>query len=142
MKPTKLSAILILMLLFSVAFTACGGSNSPDGAVISFFKAIEKGDVDGFLSHLPPEMTAMSKEFYDSEAAFKRDMGQMLSEMNRGMEQDLGSNWSRNISATTIEEDGDWARVEVTITIDGQTETDRIEMVKTDGKWRILDFWF
>lgn len=155
MKTLALSSVILLAV-----FLACGGNENPGDAVTEMFEAIQAGNGEravSFMSSsaldemeiqletikLDPEMSAqqLSSMGIELDADKIPDMtakdfmiAMISSPMIAGMMQ------SAEISVGEVTIDGDIARVEVTSSIMGQTETNIIDVVREDGKWKVTEF--
>lgn len=155
MKTLALASVILLAV-----FLACGGNGNPGDAVTEMFEAIQAGNGERAVSFmsgsaleeveiqletikLNPEMAAQqltsmgieldADEIPDMTA--KDFMVAMISSpMIAGMMQ------SAEISVGEVTIDGDIAKVEVTSSIMGQTETNIIDVVREDGKWKVTEF--
>lgn len=155
MKKLALSSVILLAV-----FLACGGNENPGDAVTEMFEAIQAGNGERAVSFmsgsaleemeiqletikLNPEMSAqqLSTMGIELDADEIPDMtakdfmiAMISSPMIAGMMQ------SAEISVGEVTIDGDLARVEVTSSIMGQTETNIIDVVREDGKWKVTEF--
>lgn len=155
MKTLTLSSVIMLAV-----FLACGGNGNPGDAVIEMFEAIQAGNGEravSFMSSsaldemeiqletikLDPEMSAqqLSSMGIELDADEIPDMtakdfmiAMISSPMITGMMQ------SAEITVGEVTIDGDIAQVEVTSSIMGQTETNIIDVVLEDGKWKVTEF--
>ena len=155
MKTFTLSSVILLAV-----FLACGGSGDPGDAVTEMFDAIQAGDGEravSFMSSsaleemeiqveaikLNPEMSAqqlsaMGIELDPDEipdmTAKDFIVAMISSPMITGMMQ------SAEVSIGEVTIDGDVAKVEVTSSMMGQTETNIIDVVLEDGKWKVTEF--
>ncbi len=155
MKTLALSSVILLAV-----FLACGGNENPGDAVTEMFEAIQAGNGERAVSFmsgsaleemeiqletikLNPQMSAqqLSTMGIEIDADEIPDMtakdfmiAMISSPMIAGMMQ------SAEISVGEVTIDGDIARVEVTSSIMGQTETNIIDVVREDGKWKVTEF--
>ncbi len=155
MKTFTLSSVILLAV-----FLACGGSGDPGDAVTEMFDAIQAGDGEravSFMSSsaleemeiqveaikLNPEMSAqqlsaMGIELDPDEipdmTAKDFIVAMISSPMITGMMQ------AAEITVGEVTIDGDIAKVEVTSSMMGQTETNIIDVVLEDGKWKVTEF--
>ncbi|MCD4849085.1 MAG: hypothetical protein K8R76_12965 [Candidatus Aegiribacteria sp.] len=155
MKTLTLSSVIMLAV-----FLACGGNGNPGDAVIEMFEAIQAGNGEravSFMSSsaldemeiqletikLDPEMSAqqLSSMGIELDADEIPDMtakdfmiAMISSPMITGMMQ------SAEITVGEVTIDGDIAQVEVTSSIMDQTETNIIDVVLEEGKWKVTEF--
>lgn len=156
MRTFTLSSVILLAI-----FLACGGGGgNPGDAVTEMFDAIQAGDGEravSFMSSsaleemeiqletikLNPEMSAqqLSAMGIELDAEKIPDMtakdfmvAMISSPFITGMMQ------SAEVTIGEVTIDGDAAKVEVTASIMGQTETNIIDVVLEDGKWKVTEF--
>ena len=155
MKTLTLSSVILLAV-----FLACGGGGNPGDAVTDMFDAIQAGNGEravSFMSSsaleemeiqleyikLDPEISAqqLSAMGIELDADKIPDMtakdfmvAMISSPMITGMMQEA------EITVGEVTIDGDIAKVEVTSSMMGQTETNIIDVVREDGKWKVTEF--
>ncbi len=156
MKTFALSSFILLAV-----FLACGeGGGNPGDAVTEMFDAIQSGDGARAVSFMSssaltemdvqldlikdnPEMAAtqlasmgieLNAEDIPEMTAREFTAALMSSPMISGMMQ------SAEISIGEVTIDGDLARVEVTTSFMGETETNTIDVVREDGSWKVTEF--
>lgn len=154
MKIFTLSSVILLAV-----FLACGGVGNPGDAVTEMFDAIQAGDgarAVSFMSSnileeveiqleaikLNPEIAAqqLSTMGIELDAEGIQDMtakdfiiALISSPLRTGMMQSV------EITVGEVTIDGDTAKVEVTTSIMGETETNTIDVVREDGEWKIAE---
>lgn len=156
MKKLALSSLILLAV-----FLACGeGGGNPGDAVLEMFYAIQAGDGARAVSFMSssalsemdvqldlikedPEMAAMqlaamgielNAEDIPEMTAREFSAAMMSSPMISGMMQ------SAEVSIGEVTIDGDVAKVEVTTSFMGETETNTIDVVREDGSWKVTEF--
>lgn len=156
MKTFTLSSVILLAL-----FLACGGGGgNPGDAVTEMFEAIQTGNGERAVSYmsssaleemeiqveaikLNPEMSAQQLSTMGIEldpdkipdmTAKDFIVAMISSPMITGMMQ------AAEITVGEVTIDGDAAKVEVTSSMMGQTETNIIDVVLEDGKWKVTEF--
>lgn len=156
MKTLTLSSIVLLAV-----FLACGESGgNPGDAVTEMFEAIQAGDGERAVSYMSSSaLTEMNiqldlvKENPEMAVAQLASMGIELNaedipEMTAGeftaamisSPMISGMMQSAEVSIGEVTIDGNIAKVEVTSSIMGQTETNIIDVVLEDGKWKVTKF--
>ena len=127
MKPSKLAALLAaLALAFAFAAAGCGGDDSPEDVVESFYSALGDGDageICDLLSDSAAESAAEDEETCEAGVQKGIDSGAAEEALGVADEVEVGD-------AT---EDGDTAEVTVTF---GDEEA-QVPLVKEDGEWKI-----
>ena len=123
---------LLTVALVAFAFSACSSSeDAPKKVVETYLSASQKKDSKKVveLFHFSKEVSAEDKESYE----------QLLDEkITKDIEKKQGIA-SYEVGEVTMAEDGNSALVEYTIRYgDGTEETEKIDVVKVDGKW-LLD---
>jgi hypothetical protein len=151
MMPRARRAAAVLGGTFAalLVLAACGGSDSPEGAVENFldngvedvFNATAEGDFDGAAD-------AADEYFCAEDVAAIKGMGAAFEGMSpeeveeamaaAGEELTLPEDWSYEIGEVT--EDGDTATVEVSMTEGGETTDETIDVVKEAGAWKICSY--
>ena len=155
MKALTLSSVILLAV-----FLACGGGGNPGDAVTEMFEAIQAGNGEKAVSYMASSALSemdvqldLIKENPEIAAAQLASMGIVLdaedipemtardfaaamisSPMISGMMQ------AAEITVGEVTIDGDVAKVEVTSSMMGQTETNIIDVVREDGKWKVTEF--
>lgn len=132
-----------------LVLAACGGSDSPEGAVENFldngvedvFNAVAEGDFDGAAD-------AADEYFCAEDVAAIKGLGAAFEGMSpeeieeamaaSGEDLSLPEDWSYEIGEVT--EDGDTATVEVSMTQDGETTDETIDVVKEAEAWKICGY--
>ena len=127
MKLSKLAALLAGMTLASALVAAgCGGDDSPEDVVESFYSALGDGDAEeicSLLSNSAAESAAEDEETCEAGVQKGIDSG--------AAEEALGA--ADEVEVGEVKEDGDTAEVTVTF---GEEEA-QVPLVKEDGEWRI-----
>ena len=124
----KLLAIFVL-LLFATFLTGC--SSGPGSTVQKFFQAVDKGKVEESMGYLSSStIQALGHEKWQAA----------LIEMSNQMSTQGGLK-SVDINEETV--NGDIAQITVTVIMkDGSEDTDRMDLIKEDGDWKIqMDPW-
>ncbi|WP_030155188.1 DUF4878 domain-containing protein [Glycomyces sp. NRRL B-16210] len=148
----RASAVAGGAFALALALAACGGGNdSPEGAVEGFLdggaedlvNALLEGDVDGATSaaesHLCAEDVDSVKEAAEGFAG--------LSEEERDQALDMaGDDVLSGVKDLSYEigevnEDGDTATVEVSITVNDETTEQTVDLVKEDDEWKLCQFF-
>ena len=115
---------IILLILITIVFVGC--SPSPDGAVKGFFKALDKGKIDDAMEYLSTSaLNTLGRDKWKSALA--------------GAVDDIQSKGGiSSIEIVDKKVHGDIATVTVKVTFgDGRSETDTIDLIKENGKWKI-----
>lgn len=134
--PILIAVVVVIALVIGGMFILGGGysQKTPEKAVMSFFKCIEKGDVDAFLDMIPGDELKDIKEYmeeYDED--LEEYLEQNLEDLSEMFEDEVGKNWIDKVEITDVDIDDDYASVEVEL--DG--EADYLDLEKIDGKWYI-----
>lgn len=134
--PVLIALVVVIALVVGGMFILGGGysQKTPEKAIMSFFKCIEKGDVDAFLDMIPGDEMKDLKEYmeeYDED--LDEYLEQNLEDLNDMFEDEVGKNWIDKIEITDVDIDDDYASVEVEL--DGEAEY--LDLEKIDGKWYI-----
>lgn len=156
---TRIAAVFGALVLAA----ACGGGSgggTPGEAVTGMFDALKAGDGETAVSYLSRsaldemeaqlEMLKVDPEMSSEQLALvgieidagdipgmtARDfaVAMISSPMMRSVMQ------TAEVSIGEVSIDGDLARVEVTTTVMGQTETNTIDVVMEDGRWKVTEF--
>lgn len=106
--------VFLAGIICVVFFIGCSGGNSPSRAVHKFYDAVQKGDVKALDEVATTETIQLVAMFGDKAKEAVAEMGK--------------------ITKTTEKIEGNTAVVTVTRE-DGKTEN--INLVKTDGKWKV-----
>jgi predicted small secreted protein len=131
----KNGMFIVLIFALSVVLSSCGGiagsGNSPSKTVEKVFDYYMKKDFDKVAS------------FYasgDSKKLTKEEFDKVKAMLPFAVKQDdkKGGLKSYEITEETIAEDGNSAKVKMVKTYgNGDTDTDRLSLVKVDGEWLI-----
>ncbi|MDR3013515.1 MAG: DUF4878 domain-containing protein [Chitinispirillales bacterium] len=109
----RLVVLFGLIGLVGVSAVGCG-SPKPSAVVRNFYAAVEKGDMDALAKHATPETVAAIALFSEKMQGAVKEKGKI---------------------ASMVEViDGDAATVAVTYE---SGETDSVNLIKADGKWKV-----
>ena len=127
MKLSKLAALLAaLTLAFAFAVAGCGGEDSPEDVVESFYSALADGDAGEICDLLSSSAAESAAEDEDTcEAGVEKGIDSGAAEEALGAADD--------VEVGDATEDGDTAEVTVT---SGDDEA-QVPLVKEDGEWKI-----
>lgn len=138
---------------FALALTlaACGGGNdTPKGAVEGFLDNGAEDLVNAMMDGDAEKAGEIAEEYACAEDAanMKEAAGLFadLSEEERKEAIDMAGDSLSKIEDVEYEigdvtEDGDTATVEVSITVDGDTSDESIDLVKEDDEWKICGYF-
>ena len=121
---------LLSIALMAIAFVACSSSNTPEGVVDAYLKAMQQNDSRKALEmfHFQKELTA---EEFDQYV-------QMVDEKVSKENEKKGGIASWEIEAPEIAEDAESAVVRYTVKYgDGSEQKDKQKVVKINGKWML-----
>jgi len=157
MKTTVLISAVALMVL-----AACGGggAGNPEDAVTDMFDALQAGDGERAVSYMSssaleamdtqlemiktdPEtaaaqLAAMGIEIDASEIPDMTAAQFTAHMLSTPLVTSIMASAEVTIGEVTI--DGDIAKVEVTTTVMGESETNVIDVVMEDGQWKVTEF--
>lgn len=124
-----LGAALTLGCAFSLLIVSgCGkgkgGASTPEKTVQNMFDATKDKDLDGVLACFAPDLREMFEEMMKVG-----DKGKVEDQLMHGE----GRVGKLKILSTKI--DGDWAKVETSVTVGGKEEKDTLELHKIGGAW-------
>lgn len=153
------------VLAFAAAaalFAACGGNGggTPGDAVTGMFDALKAGDGAGAVAYMSEgaleemdaqlEMLKMDPEGASQQLALigiEIDAEDIPGMTARDFAAAMISSpsiaalmSSAEVSVGEVEIEGDLARVEVTVTVMGESDTNVIDVVKEDGQWKVTEF--
>jgi hypothetical protein len=114
-----------------------GGGSSPEDAVVTFFEAAKAADCDRFVDSVTKDSRVLMANDFDVDAEPKpvsRADVVSLCEENADT-QDFAD--TRLVSTKTTSNDGNTARVEVTIETEGDRSTDEVPVILEEGEWRV-----
>ncbi|MFC3492056.1 Rv0361 family membrane protein [Glycomyces rhizosphaerae] len=149
LQPRRATALLGGAFAALFALAACGGSDSPEGAVENFldngvedvFNAVAEGDFDGAAD-------AADEYFCAADVAAIKGLGAAFEGMSpeeieeamaaSGEDLSLPEDWSYEIGEVT--EDGDTATVEVEMSEEGAVTNQSFDVVKEAGAWKICGY--
>jgi hypothetical protein len=123
MKPILAAIMMVSSLLLLV-----GCSDRPSDVVTKVIRAMEQGDVDAAVSHIHP----------DHREELRRLGLEGQAEVSRKELEQLGGIKRIEILEEDIDEDSATLQIRLTFG-NGETESDRFELVKIDGRWYIWD---
>ncbi len=151
----------LLWIAAASVLVSCGGSGgSPGDAVTGMMDAIKAGDGETAVSYV----SSSALEQMDSQLqVLKADpeaSAQQLAMLGIQIDaEDIPDMTARDfaiamISSPTVTSimesaevsigetsiNGDSAKVEVTVTVNGQTETNTVDVVREDGQWKVSQF--
>ncbi len=136
--PIVIAVIVILAVVIGGALVFGGGysQKTPEKAIMSFFKCVDKGDVDSFIKMFPEDTFKDLKDVMkESGEDLDEYLETLLKETNDSYIDEAGKKWFDKLEVTDVDIDGDYASAEVEL--DG--EAVYIDLEKIDGKW-YLDF--
>lgn len=121
-------AIAIVVVIASVALISGGLGNSPEKVSEKFTKNLLKGKYTEALKYTTIESTLKGKEYSEflAEAA-KR-------EANFDIKDTMDSTF---VDAKLINSLGSYAIVDITISENGKPSTEKVQLIKIDGKWKL-----
>lgn len=153
------------VLAFAVAaalFAACGGNGggTPGEAVTGMFDALKAGDGAAAVAYMSQsaleEMDAQLEMLKVDPEGSSQQLAMIGIEIDAEDIPDMTARdfaaamisspsiasimQSAEVSVGEVEIDGDLARVEVTTTVMGESETNVIDVVKEDGEWKVTEF--
>lgn len=144
----------IVLCVFIILLSSCIPQPSPKSTVRRLEKSIQQMDVNGIIDCFEPKyskgMRAVIKLAggflgVDGEAIF--DLLPFLVDISAAYDENV-SNQKEYFESIKIEvtditynEDKSEARVAVTISAGGESQSDYLDMVKDDGKWYIAVSW-
>ncbi len=159
-----MKALAVFFMLLLALTMACGGSSgsNPGDAVTEMFDALKAGNGERAVScmsesaleemdaqlemiKLDPESSAMQLaavgieiETADIPDMSVKDFAIVM--FSSPMITSIMESTDVSVGEVTLE--GDIAKVEVTTTFMGETETHTIDVVKEDGQWKVTEFGF
>lgn len=148
----RTSAVLGGAFAVALAVSACGGGNdSPEGAVENFFdngaedlvNALVEGDVDGATKTAEDHLCASDVDSVKEAAGLFADLSQEERDQALEMSGDdiLSEVKDLSYEIGEVNEDGDTATVEVSITVNDDTTEETVDLVKEDDEWKLCDFF-
>jgi hypothetical protein len=139
---------------------ACGGGGTPGDAVTGMFDALKAGDGETAVSYMSAsalsEMDTQLEMLKANPEASSQQLALIGIEIDAGdipdmtardfavamisspMMKSVMETAEVSIGEVTIEDDV--ARVEVTTTVMGESETHTIDVVREDGQWKVTEF--
>lgn len=122
---------LLSIALIALAFAACSSSNTPEGAMKNYLKAVQNNDAKAVV-----DMFYFSKQLSQEEHdQYVQMFAEKLTKQN---EKKQGVS-SYEIGEVVMAEDGNSAVVNYTVHYgDGTEQSDKQKLVLVDGKW-LLD---
>lgn len=122
---------LLSIALIALAFAACSSSNTPEGAMKNYLKAVQNNDAKAVV-----DMFYFSKQLTQEEHdQYVQMFAEKLTKQN---EKKQGVS-SYEIGEVVMAEDGNSAVVNYTVHYgDGSEQSDKQKLVLVDGKW-LLD---
>jgi hypothetical protein len=135
---------------------ACG-AGGPGDAVTGFFDALQAGDGEKAASYLSQQAIDDMGSLRDYLTGNEEQTAEMAAEFGVSAEElsnaddrefvaivlssDMMAGEAEGLEVTIGEVtiDGDQATVEVTYTMDGDSDTDELEMVREDGGWKLSE---
>ena len=119
----------MIVCLSAMLFTSCGGPSTPEEVAKAYHEAMAQGNID----------KAVDLMYFKS---LKDDQKKAFVEMMKGQIKEEDIEKSKNAVITTeaaeIAEDGETAKVKVTVTLEGEDpDTDTVKLIKVDGKWYV-----
>lgn len=120
--------VILAAIVLLLANLSCGiFSKSPENTVKSFYKALDKGEVDEALGYLSMETTQTLG--YDKWRAALIDASRQTSMEGEGIKQ-------IEILESDVNGDIAWVRVEVRYE-NGTSEVTTLDLVKENDEWKI-----
>lgn len=145
MKKTVLKSITFVLVLVMAlgVFAGCGGGASDEdqikNVVSKFESALKSGDVFGVLECVDPDT---QKEFNAELEAAAKMLGMSLDEFKKSdyVQSMLGGVFDEyadaKVTAENIKVDGDTATADLTLTLNGENDTEEgVKFVKAGGAW-------
>ena len=120
--------IILAVVVLLLANLSCGLFNkSPENTVKSFYRAVDKGEVDEAIGYL--SMGTVQTLGYDKWRAALMDASRQASMKGEGI---------RRIEVLDSAENGDiaWVRVDVRYE-NGSSDVTTIDLVKENNEWKI-----
>ncbi len=118
-----LAALCIMVLM--VACSGSGGS-SPEDMAVKAVKSLYAGDIDGLKKCMSKKTLESQEKDFDDENA--KQFLAAIKEANKDVS-------SVKAIETNLSEDGNSATVKVEVIKGDETSTEKVNLVKEDGKW-------
>ena len=130
----KLFGFLVLISVMALCMTSCTPS-SPGEAYKGYMEMIKKGDIKGFAKGFAVDETQTPEE---PEQATQMIEGVLGDKVKKTMDERQGLK-DVQVLEENISEDGEKATLKVKLVYgDGSEEESTQEMVKQDGKWKMV----
>lgn len=121
-----------LVIVFLFGMVACGGSNTPEKTTEAFFQYVANKDFDKAIDLI------YIKDLKDTEmASAKGKLNMLLAAASERMEKSGGFK-SVKVTNTEVSSDGKTATVKYTMTVGDKESKASMNLIKVDGKWKIL----
>ncbi|MDN3238946.1 Rv0361 family membrane protein [Glycomyces tritici] len=130
-----------------LALAACGGnSDTPDGAVENFLDNGIEDLVGAMVDGDADKAGEVAEEYFcDDDVASVKEAAGMFAELSEeerkealeGADDAFADVDDMKYEIGEVNEDGDTATVEVSITAGGETSDETLDMVKEDDAWKI-----
>ena len=131
----KLFGILLLFSAMALFVTSCSSSSSPGDAFKGYMELMKKGDAKAFAQAFAVDETQTPEE---QEQAAQLIEGLIGDKTKKMMEEKQGLK-DVQVLEENISEDGKTATLKVKFVYgDGTEEESTQEMVKQDGKWKMV----
>ncbi len=123
-----------VVLIFVMAFAACGAASGPSAVATKFMDSIKNGDINAMADCFEPEIATAFKAAMDMMGDEAIDLGQMM-----GASGVDPASISYSITNETIDGDSATVTVEMKATVNGEEETNSsdLPLKQVDGKWYI-----
>jgi len=130
----------VVLSWMSTTFDNLFNKSAPEKVVIEYMRAIEKADVDKLCEltaseSLFDEMTRLGINSLDE---YKERYRMQLLNMASKIKEKYGENWSKNIVTEVVAQTDTRARVRVRNRIDKSSGETYINLVKENGRWKVL----
>jgi len=117
-------ALIVGLALGLVMLPGCGGKRStPEKAAEAYLKAVKKQDLDGMLDCCAPDVREMLDEMIK------------VTGKKKTIEQQAGGGKLGKFKILGSEIKGDWANVEVSLTVNGKKQTGKFMFHKIENEW-------
>lgn len=136
-KKLFFGAVLVIILLFigKGMFRPTVKQSSPDEAVRSFFKMIDKNNVEGFEKLIPPgELMKLRQEDGYTDNLLKSDIQSMITNLKYSMVSEFGTDWFDHMIILGSDHYlAEYFQVEISL----YGENDIIDVIRVGGKYYI-----
>ena len=130
----KVFMILCVMGLMVSCGGSSGGGNTPEKVAEKYVETLYKGDLDGVMKYMSKEEQAEMKNAKKEELEMAKFFMMAIAEKNKG-----ASEFKALEEETVLSEDTESATVKVKVTNGDRTSTEKVKLIKEDGKWVVKE---